>query len=178
MTDFVSDLEAELLAAARRRAHQPRRARLRLPLRPLLAATAVIAAVVLVPKGQAERERQAAPAGQGEPAHGDAPRPALPVDPPYALPTPKAGEVPPGMPTPGSGEAPRDQWVPYAPVPGETPAPRDETPPAAPTPQPAQPLGRDAGGGQGAPVGRKARPDEPAQPGPARPARRVDEPRP
>jgi hypothetical protein len=59
MTDFVDDLEAELLKAARRRASGRRRLRLRVPLRPALVLAAAFAAFVFVVRGGGpEPERQ------------------------------------------------------------------------------------------------------------------------
>ena len=61
MTDFVADLEAELLAAARRRAHPPA-ACLRLPLRPILVAATALAAALVA------RDPHPAPAPDERPA--------------------------------------------------------------------------------------------------------------
>ena len=59
MTDFVDDLEAELLKAARRRAHGRRRLGLRVPVRPALVLAVALAAFVFVVRGGApEPERQ------------------------------------------------------------------------------------------------------------------------
>jgi hypothetical protein len=74
VTDFIADLEAELLDAARRRAAtKPRRWRLRAPRRPALLPVVIVAAALAVVVVVAITRTDAAPGGEEQPVTGAPP---------------------------------------------------------------------------------------------------------